>query len=179
MEKEKIANICCYYLTSIIAALTVSRSTFVTGYILVTITTSLNLFIVSYYRLLSQYDFLVTLVLMTAGLMIDFTLQQAGIIVFNAPTFDKLPLPYWMVILWVSFSTNTFTVTRWIYSHPIYTGLALCIGITLGYWIGIRIGMGRLSGDDIRYLGYWSIYWLFAGSIIGYLNLQIQPRTVR
>lgn len=173
MLQTRLLQFICYYLTSIVTLLSVYLSYFILGYTIASLIVILQIYWIIRDRLFTYYNLIIALVIIVAALLIDSALQQNSTILFKAPSFDAMPVPYWMIVLWISFSINLFIVTPWLLENNLFLGLFMGLGIPLGYWLGIKIGAADLVNDDTTQLAYWSIYWFITGGCISHLNRQL------
>ena len=114
MLRPKLRQFICYYITSIVTLVSVYLSYFILGYTIASLIIILQIYWVIRDRLLSYHNLIIAFVIVLAALLIDSALQQNSTILFKAPSFDSMPIPYWMIILWISFSINIFIVTPWL-----------------------------------------------------------------
>ena len=106
-------------------------------------------------------DFLLAVIAVMIGLVIDTVLVQAGLLRFEM----RLPwpgvAPFWILILWANFALTLNNGLSWLRGRYKTSAILGFVGGSLSYFFGIRLGAGELlitPGIALLIIGLcWSI----------------------
>ena len=147
--------------------ISINQDYYITGYAMTTLFICAQLLIAYYDRLIDHFFIATVSLIMAAALTIDAIMVLQDIIIFKAPRFDHLIVPYWMWVLWFSFAINVLLIYPWLLKNHLAASISLGFGVPFGYWIGLNINLAELNGP-LWLLAIWGIYWCGASYLIGY-----------
>lgn len=106
-------------------------------------------------------DFLLAVIAVMIGLLIDTVLVQAGLLRFEMSLPWPGVAPFWILILWANFALTLNNGLSWLRGHYKTSAILGFVGGSLSYFFGIRLGAGELlitPGIALLIIGLcWSI----------------------
>ena len=116
-------------------------------------------------------DVSIMLIVAMTGVILDFINFYFGLISFNSSSHT---LPFWLVILWLSFSLILPHSLRWLGNYPLLASLLGGTGGSLSYVIGHQLGAITLSTplypSVIVYFLEWAVIVPVALWLISYIE---------
>lgn len=95
-------------------------------------------------------------ILLTAGLVIDGSLQLTGFFRFTDPA---LPIPLWLAVIWLALATLPHHSLAWMKGRPLLGAALGAIGGPLAYWAGVRLGAAAFSWPLLPSLLLLAVIW--------------------
>lgn len=122
-------------------------------------------------------------VFLFAGIVIDGGLQLAGFFSF---TVSGVPLPFWLIVIWLALSTLTNHSLSWMKRRPLLCVLFGALGGPLAYLAGERLGSAAFALPlywSITILAVvWGVFWplvmLFVSSLSPETDKSMAERSV-
>jgi hypothetical protein len=95
-------------------------------------------------------------ILLVAGLVIDGGLQLSGFFRFTAAA---LPIPLWLVVIWLALATLPHHSLAWMKGRPLLSAALGAIGGPLAYWAGVRLDAAAFSWPLLPSLLLLAVIW--------------------
>ena len=119
----------------------------------------------------NKYKFLkLSLLISIPGYFFDTLMVYSNIYQFNS-AINFLYLPYWMIILWLSFSTLFDEILIFLKRYKI---LAILLSATLGpftYYLGEPIGVISINNTNLFFI-FMTLFWVLL--MIYYLEIVLK-----
>ncbi len=117
-----------------------------------------------FYAGITQLDYKIIALSVTAGLIIDGLMMHQGWVIYayNQPDLGWLP-PLWILMLWVGFGASVRIGMQWLLNHPLFGGFLMMVGAPLSYVSAGKLGAAHMPdiGFALIFIGLsWLVYFL-------------------
>jgi hypothetical protein len=90
------------------------------------------------------------------GILLDGILKAIGFFCFRA---DNFPIPFWLIIIWMTLATLPNHSLAWLKDKTYIAGLLGMVGGPLAYWAGTRLGVASFNWQLLPSLLVLGILW--------------------
>lgn len=87
------------------------------------------------------------IIVSVTGSIWDSALTNAGLLVFDSGIFSSYFAPYWIITMWLLFSTTLNVSLRWLYNRPMLSALLGFVLGPLAYQGGAALGAVEIPDD--------------------------------
>jgi hypothetical protein len=107
------------------------------------------------------------------GISVDSILRLTGLFEFQS---TALPIPVWLMLLWVVFTTTLPLSLSFIAKHKAITVLAGATGFPFSYAMGERLGAVTFGAGYLEVLVFLSLFWAAGLPLLFYISQRLSGR---
>ena len=131
----------------------------------------------------ARADFLLAIIAMSIGLLLDTWYIRAGLIVYEGSTLSQSFAPLWILGLWVNFALTMNGCLGWLQQRRVLAGLLAAVCGPASYYGGIALGTARVTGDPVILFGAIGLAWALALPLLltlsSYLSLTFHAEQIK